>query len=54
VPLSQLADLLLLQMRLPQCVMEPLFCQLDVEQRALGALAEHVRRPMPPPQSRAV
>lgn len=44
VPLGQLADFLLLRMQLPQCVHEPLYCELDVEKRVLGALAEHARR----------
>ncbi|MFO1010769.1 MAG: LON peptidase substrate-binding domain-containing protein [Planctomycetota bacterium] len=48
VPLTQLADLLLLRLQLPQAVMEPLFCELDVEARVLAALAEHARRPLPP------
>lgn len=45
VPLSQLSDLLLLRLRLPQCSLAKLFCELDIEQRCLGALAEHARRP---------
>jgi len=48
VPLTQLADLLLLRLQLPQATMEPLFSELDVEKRVLAALAEHARRPMPP------
>jgi Lon protease-like protein len=45
VPLSQLSDLLLLRLRLPQCSLAKLYCELDIEQRCLGALAEHARRP---------
>ncbi|MBI5364513.1 MAG: LON peptidase substrate-binding domain-containing protein [Planctomycetes bacterium] len=45
VSLSQLADLLLLRLQLPSSVMSPLFSELDVEKRVLGALAEHTRRP---------
>jgi Lon protease-like protein len=43
--LSQLADMLLIRMQLPQSVLEPLYCELDVERRILGALREHARRP---------
>jgi Lon protease-like protein len=47
IPLVQLADLLLLRMQLPQFAHEPLFCELDLEKRILGALAEHARRAIP-------
>lgn len=46
--LSCLTDLLLLRLELPQSAMLPLFGELDVARRAEGALAEHVRRPIPP------
>jgi uncharacterized protein len=45
VSLSQLADLLLLRLQLPSSLMSPLFSELDVEKRVLGALAEHTKRP---------
>lgn len=45
MPLAQIADLLLLRLQLPQTALEPLFCELDVEKRVLGALCEHTRRP---------
>lgn len=48
VSLSQLVDLLLLRMQLPQAALEPLYCELDVEKRILGALSEHARRPWDP------
>jgi len=48
VPLAQVIDLLLLRLQLPQSALEPLFCELDLEQRALGALLEHARRPLTP------
>lgn len=53
MPIGHLADLLLLRMQLPQSVMQPLYSELVVAERARGALAEHAHRPIlkdePPP-----
>lgn len=49
MPLSQLADLLLLHLRLDTPVKIELFSRLDVLARANGALEHHARLPIPPP-----
>ena len=45
VPTSHLADLLTLRMPLPHEDMNRLYCELDVEKRALSALELHLVRP---------
>lgn len=45
LPLACLSDILLCSLRLPQSALAPLYCELDVEQRCIGALDEHARRP---------
>ncbi|MBL8861636.1 MAG: LON peptidase substrate-binding domain-containing protein [Planctomycetes bacterium] len=51
VPLSHLIDLLLQRLQLPTTRMVELFSETDLRLRAEGALAEHARRALPPPQS---
>ena len=55
MPLGHLTDLLLLRMQLPQSVMQPLYSELVVAERARRALEEHAHRPLPadepPPQA---
>jgi hypothetical protein len=53
VPISRLADLLILGIPLPHEVLNRLYCELDPSSRAELALAEHAVRPRvsPPPQS---
>lgn len=46
VPLSSLADLLTLRMRLPYAVRRDLYAELDTEKRALAALAQHAAQPL--------
>ena len=46
MPIGHLTDLLLLRMQLPQSVMQPLYSELVVAERARGALAEHAHRPI--------
>ena len=50
MPLGHLADLLLLRMALPQSAMQDLYSRLSIVDRARRALAEHSRRPLPPPE----
>lgn len=49
VPLTHLVDLLLQRLQLPALKMQTLFSETDLRVRAEGALAEHVRRGLPPP-----
>jgi hypothetical protein len=52
VPISRLADLLILGIPLPHEVLNRLYCELDATSRAEAALAEHAVRPhlpRPPP-----
>jgi hypothetical protein len=49
LPASNLADLLTHGMQLPRATLERLYAELDVEKRALAALAEHAAQPLPPP-----
>ena len=55
MPIGHLTDLLLLRMQLPQSVMQPLYSELVVEERARRALEEHAHRPIledePPPET---
>ena len=51
--ISFLADLLLQRLQLPPRVMQTLYAEVDVEQRAEGALREHDCRPLPPPSSKS-
>lgn len=44
-PLAGLADILLCTLQLPQSLLGPLYCELDVERRCRGALQHHARRP---------
>lgn len=44
-PLAGLADILLCTLRLPQSLLGPLYCELDIERRCRGALQQHARRP---------
>ncbi len=46
VHVSHLADLLILRMNLPSELLTELFGEVDTEQRALRALAEHGERPL--------
>ena len=48
IPIGHLVDLLLLRMRLPQSVMQTLYSELSIAQRARGALAEHATREIVP------
>lgn len=48
IPLGNLADLLLLRLQLPQSAMQTLYSQMAVAKRAMAALDEHDRRPLPP------
>ena len=50
VPLGQLTDLLLLHLRLDVTTMIDLYSRLDVRERARGALDQHAKVPIPPPQ----
>ena len=52
IELSHLADLLLLQIELPEERMAELFSESDVLRRADGALHEHRTRPIPPPEEK--
>lgn len=55
VPLGHLVDLLLLKLSLPRSVMQDAYAQLKIESRALSALNQHCRRPLPeqnPPKDR--
>ncbi len=49
VPLTHLVDLLLQRLQLPATRMQELFSETDLRVRAEGALAEHLRRALPPP-----
>ncbi len=49
VPIGQLTDLLLLHLKLDVTTMIELYSQLDVAERARGALARHAATPLPPP-----
>lgn len=49
VPLTHLVDLLLQRVQLPPTRMQELFAETDLRRRAEGALAEHLRRALPPP-----
>ena len=49
VPLGQLADLLLLHLKLDVTTMIDLYSRLDVAERARGALAMHAKLPPSPP-----
>jgi Lon protease-like protein len=49
MPISNLADLLVQRIELPQSVVARWYAELDVEKRARGALAEHARYPVSPP-----
>jgi ATP-dependent Lon protease len=49
MPVSNLADLLVQRIDLPQASVARLYAELDVEKRARAALDEHARRPLPPP-----
>ena len=51
MPISNLADLLVQRIELPQPVVARLYAELDVEARARAALSEHARRPLPPSAS---
>ena len=51
MPLGTLADLLLQKLRLPCDLMQALYAETDVEERARGALREHARRTVPPTSS---
>jgi Lon protease-like protein len=51
VPLGQLADLLLLHLKLDVTTMIDLYSRLDVAERARGALVEHARMPVDPPKA---
>jgi len=48
VPISRLADLLILGMPLPHEILNRLYCELDTSSRADLALAEHAVRPRVP------
>jgi hypothetical protein len=47
MPISHLADLLLLRMQLPTSAMQSLYSELVVADRARLALDEHLKRPIP-------
>jgi len=49
LPLQHAVDLLTLRLDLPVAQMNTLYAEHDVKQRAVRALAEHRRRPLPPP-----
>ena len=48
LPLGRLADLLLMNLQLPQSCMQDLYSRLAVVDRAERALEEHAQRPLPP------
>ena len=48
IPLGHLVDLLSLRLKLPVPVMNELFSELDLGERARTALFEHGHRPIPP------
>jgi hypothetical protein len=51
MPLSQLADLLLLHLEMDATTKIELFSRLDVQDRARGALEQHARlAPIPKPE----
>ena len=52
VPVGQLTDLLLLHLKLDVTTMIELYSQLDVAERARGALARHAATPLPPPEAK--
>jgi Lon protease-like protein len=45
MPIGCLGDLLLRALNLPQSVLGPLYCELDLEKRCRGALQQHAGRP---------
>lgn len=47
---ARLADLLLMNLQLPQGCMQDLYSRLAVADRAERALREHAQRPLPPPR----
>jgi Lon protease-like protein len=47
MPITNLADLLIQRLELPQPILQRLFAELDVEKRAEAALYEHERVPRP-------
>jgi Lon protease-like protein len=51
VPLGQLADLLLLHLRLDASTMLGLYSEIDIAARARAALERHAKMPIPPPES---
>jgi len=48
LPVARLADLLLMNLQLPQACMQDLYSRLEVAERAERVLREHAQRPLPP------